>query len=121
MSSATPSAVGEPSASRPLRILVAHNVPRARTGGMSRLMGFIHDRGATRGHTVDYLCTEDLRGSFAARLARFAFPLLVLRHARAATRAGRPYDLINVHEPSAVAVLAARRTIGNPVIVVTTH
>ena len=26
-----------------LRILVAHNVPRPRTGGMSRLMGFIHD------------------------------------------------------------------------------
>jgi glycosyltransferase involved in cell wall biosynthesis len=120
MSDSAPDAHGDPSVARPLRILVAHNVPRARTGGMSRLMGFIHDRVAARGHTVDYLCAEDLRGPYK-RLARFTFPLLVLRHVRAAARAGQPYDLINVHEPSAFAVLAGRRTMGNAVIVVTTH
>lgn len=27
-----------------MRILIAHNVSKSRTGGMSRLMGFIHDR-----------------------------------------------------------------------------
>ena len=83
-------------------------------------MGFIHDRVSARGHTIDYLCAEELRGPFK-RLARFTFPLLVLRRARAAVRAGRPYDLINVHEPSAVAVLAGRRTVSGAVIVVTTH
>jgi glycosyltransferase involved in cell wall biosynthesis len=120
VSKLAPNAAGESYVARPLRILVAHNVPRARTGGMSRLMGFIHDRVRARGHTVDYVCAEDLRGS-SARLARFTFPLLVFRRARAAARAGRPYNLINVHEPSAVAVLAGRRLARAPVIVVTTH
>jgi glycosyltransferase involved in cell wall biosynthesis len=110
-----------PPPARPLRILIAHNVPLARTGGMSRLMGFIHDRVAARGHMVDYLCADAIRGSRAAKFARFAFPLLVLRHARAAFSTGRPYDLINVHEPSAVAILAGRRMVSDPIIVVTTH
>ena len=39
-----------------MRILVAHQVPRARTGGMSRLMAFIHDRIESAGHEVDYFC-----------------------------------------------------------------
>jgi glycosyltransferase involved in cell wall biosynthesis len=120
MSDSAPDGHGDPPVARPLRILVAQNVPRARTGGMSRLMGFMHDRVAARGHTVDYLCAEELGGP-SKRLARFTFPLLVLRPARAAARAGRSYDLINVHEPSAVAVLAGRRTVGDAVIVVTTH
>ena len=29
---------------RPLHILVAHNVPNTRTGGMSRIMSFVHDQ-----------------------------------------------------------------------------
>ncbi|MGE3706282.1 MAG: glycosyltransferase family 4 protein [Vicinamibacterales bacterium] len=106
---------------RPLRILVAQNVPHTRRGGMSRLLGFIHDRVAADGHLVEYFSAEDVPASFGGRRARLAFPWLVYRHARAAARAGRPYDVINVHEPSAWAVLRFRRFLGDPSIVVTTH
>ena len=100
-----------------LRILVAHNVPRAPTGGMSRTMVFIHDQLAKAGHEIDYLCSDDVPPQFQARLSRFAFPLLVRRHAIAAARAGRPYDVVNVHEPSAAAISKYKRAAGNPIVV----
>jgi len=106
---------------RPLRILVAHNVPRARTGGMSRLMGFIHDRVVQAGHRVDYFCSEDVPRQLNGRWARFTFPALVWRHTRAAARRGEPYDLVNVHEPSGAALVLDKRTTGKPVVVVTSH
>ena len=81
---------------RPLRILVAHNVFGKRTGGMSRLMGFVHDQLVLAGHSVDYFCTEDFPRALGGRFARFTFLVLLLRHAMAAARAGRPFDLINV-------------------------
>lgn len=105
----------------PLRILVAHQVSRRRTGGMSRIMGFIHDQLSAAGHSVDYFCAEDIPSSLNGRKARFTFPLLVRRHAITAARAGRPYDLINVHEPSAAAISTLKRAAGNPVVVVTSH
>lgn len=105
-----------------LRILVAHNVSRIRsTGGMFRIMGFIHDQIANSGHSVDYLCAEDLRAGRNGRLARFTFPLLVRHHAVSAARAGKAYDLINVHEPSAAAISIYKVAAGNPVVVVTSH
>lgn len=104
-----------------LRILVAHNVPRARSGGMSRIMGFIHDRLVAQGHQVDYFCSDDIPPKLNGRLSRFTFPWLVRRHARQAARRGQPYHVINVHEPSAVPVCVWRQSLGNPVIVVTSH
>jgi glycosyltransferase involved in cell wall biosynthesis len=104
-----------------LRILVAHHVPRARTGGMSRIMGFLHDRLARDGHAVEYLCAEDVPRPLRGRPARLSFPLLVLRRAAAAARRGRPYDLVNVHEPQSAAVAAFRALAGDPVVVVTSH
>lgn len=106
---------------RRLRILVAHNVLNNRRGGMSRLMGFIHDRVEQDGHTVDYFGAEQIPVRLAGRLARFGFPWLLWRHAVKAAKAGRPYDIINVHEPSAAVVSIARRSAGNPILVVTTH
>lgn len=107
---------------RPLRVLVAHNVPRATNGGMSRIMTFIHDRLARgAGHEVDYFCAEDAHAALSGRAARFAFPLLVLRRATRAARAGRPYHIVNVHEPSSAAVTAFKRLAGSPVVVVTSH
>ncbi len=106
---------------RPLRILIAHHVPRARTGGMSRIMGFLHDRLADRGHQIDYLCAEDLPGGLTTRLARFTFPLLVLRRAAAAARAGRPYDFVNVHEPHSAAIVLFKAFAGSPTVIVTSH
>ncbi len=93
---------------RPLRILVAHNVFGKRTGGMSRLMGFVHDQLVLAGHSVDYFCSEDFPPALGGRFARFTFPVLLLRHAMAAARAGRPFDLINVHEPIGALGAAAR-------------
>jgi len=101
-----------------MRILVAHNVPRVRNGGMSRIMGFIHDEVEAAGHSVEYFCAED--AGCTGKMARFTFPLAVLRHARAAQRAGRPYDVINVHEPTGAAVAMCKRQTGAR-IVVTSH
>ncbi len=102
----------------PMRILVAHNVPRGRNGGMNRIMCFIHDEIEAAGHSVEYFCAED--AACTGKLARFTFPLAVLRHAEAARRAGRPYDVINVHEPSGAAVAWWKRRTGAR-IVVTSH
>jgi glycosyltransferase involved in cell wall biosynthesis len=106
---------------RPFRILIAHNVPRPRTGGMSRIMGFLHDRLGAAGHRIDYLCAEDLPPGLATRLSRFAFPLLVLRHAAAQARAGTPYDFVNVHEPHSAAISVFKAFVGDPVVIVTSH
>jgi len=81
-------------------------------------MGFIHDEIEAAGHVVEYFCTEDAAAS--PRWARFTFPLAVLRHARAARRQGKPYDLINVHEPVGAAVALWKRRTGAR-IVVTSH
>ena len=104
-----------------MKILVAHNVPKARTGGMSRLMGFIHDRVARDGHIVDEFTADDAPGYARGRWDRFEFPWAVYKHALEAHRLGRSYDLINVHEPCAAVVVALKRRLGHPVIVVTSH
>jgi glycosyltransferase involved in cell wall biosynthesis len=102
-----------------MRILVAHHVPRPRTGGMSRIMGYIHDQIERTGAIVDYFTAEDVPQHYPRRASRIAFPLLAWRFASAQRRAGRGYDIINVHEPSA-APLACWRGHGASVIV-TTH
>lgn len=92
--------------SRPLRILVAHNVRRDRPGGMSRIMERIHQEVARAGHTVEFFCAEDAPRSAQGRFGRFLFPLAVRRYAAAAARAGRGYDIVNVHEASGAAITA---------------
>jgi glycosyltransferase involved in cell wall biosynthesis len=84
-------------------------------------MGFIHDQLVAAGHSVDYFCADDVPTFLNGRLARFAFPLLVQYRAVTAARSGRPYDVINVHEPSAAAISTYRRAAGDPVVVVTSH
>jgi len=102
-----------------MRLLVAHDVHASRTGGMSRLMGFIHDRLIPRGCDVDYFHAENAPGSRPLR--RLSFPLSAYAYARTAAAAGQPYQLLNIHEPSAVACVLGRRSLGHPKIVVTTH
>ena len=93
-----------------MRILVAHQVPRARTGGMSRLMAFIHDRLESAGHEVDYFCSDDVPASWAGWWGRrVAFPMAIRARAINADRSGRPYDIVNVHEPSAAPLIIGRR------------
>jgi hypothetical protein len=67
--------------------LVAHNVPLARDGGISRLMGFFYDPIFARGHTVDYCCGEDLPKRWSGPIAQVSLPLMVFRHASKAARA----------------------------------
>lgn len=103
-----------------MRVLVAHDVNASRTGGMSRVMGFIHDQLDKRGYDTTYLHAGDVENRVAS-LRRFAFPMAVWRHARNEARAGRPYDVVNIHEPSALPTIIGRRAAGSPHIVVTTH
>lgn len=106
---------------RPLRILVAHNVSLRRPGGMSRLMEHLHNEVKTKGHTVDYFGAEHLPKYYSGRAARFAFPWLAWRFARRAARAGCPYDVINVHEPVGAWIASLRGPLGNPSVVVMSH
>jgi glycosyltransferase involved in cell wall biosynthesis len=80
-------------------------------------MRFIHDQLAEAGHVIEYLCAEDVPPGLQGRWSRFAFPLLVRRHAIAAARAGRPYDIVNVHEPSAAAIAKYKQAAGKPIVV----
>ena len=105
----------------PLRILVAQNVPHRRRGGMSRMLGFLHDRVEEDGHSVEFFSAENVHPHWGGRLARFSFPWLLWRHAVAAAKRGRPYDVINVHEPSAVFVAAWKKAAGGPFVAVTSH
>jgi glycosyltransferase involved in cell wall biosynthesis len=52
---------------------------------------------------------------------RLSFPFMVRKHVLDAARAGRPYDIVNVHEPSAAPVTAWRGSDGAPAVVVTSH
>lgn len=89
---------------------------------MSRLMGFIHDRVEAAGHEVDYLCSDDVPAAWAGWFGRrIAFPIAVRSRAVEAAMSGRPYDIVNVHEPSAAPVTFGRRGTAAPAIVVTSH
>jgi len=104
-----------------LRILVAQNVAHNRRGGMSRIMGFIHDRVEMDGHDVDYFSSDQIPAHFGTLAGRLLFPFLIWRFARRATSRGRPYDLINIHEPCAYAMALLARWAGKPMVVVTSH
>lgn len=96
-----------------MRILVAHNVLRARNGGMSRIQGLIHDEIEKLGAEVEYFCADDVPDRFQNRLSRFTFPYLVWRRARE----GR-FDIVNIHEPAGALVSLLK---GKSKVVITTH
>lgn len=105
-----------------LRILVAHNVPARRTGGMSRIMGFIHDRLMERGHHVDYFTADDVPAKWRSGAGRrFGFPMLVRHAAVAAARSGHAYDIVNIHEPGGLPMTIGRASAGFPSVFVTSH
>ncbi|MBK5296179.1 MAG: glycosyltransferase family 4 protein [Vicinamibacteria bacterium] len=104
-----------------MRILVAHNVDRRRTGGMSRIMEIIHDEVAAQGHIVEWLSAEDVPPRWRGSMVRAAFPWLVYQKARAAARAGVPYDIVNVHEPHGALVALAQKRVTRHGVVVTSH
>jgi glycosyltransferase involved in cell wall biosynthesis len=106
---------------RALRILVAQNVLHNRNGGMSRMLGFLHDRVQEDGHTVEYFTADAVPARFNRRMARFSFPWLLWRHVVRAAKAGRPYDVVNVHEPSGAFLALGKKAAGQPFLAVTSH
>lgn len=104
-----------------MRILVAHLVGAARSGGMSRLMQHAHDELQGAGHQVEYLTADDVRSAVRGRLGRVGFQFLVWRTASAAARRGRPFDIVNVHEPHGAVVAALRTGMGGVSVVAMTH
>ena len=84
-------------------------------------MGFIHDRVEAAGHQIDYLCADDVPPAWTSWYGRrIAFPMAVRAKAIDADRAGRPYDIVNVHEPCAAPVLIGRR-VSSSSVVITSH
>lgn len=85
-------------------------------------MTFIHEQLAANANCiVDFLCEEDVPVRWKGRFSRFGFPVLVYQKARAAAAQGKPYDIINVHEPSSAAIASLKRIAGNTKVVVTSY
>ena len=104
-----------------MRILVAHLADAARSGGMSRLMGRVHDELSARGHQVTYLTADDVPAAVRGGAGRFLFALLVRRAVTAAARRGEPIDVVNVHEPHGAAVAAVRTGLAGTAVIAMTH
>ena len=85
---------------------------------MSRIMAFIHDRLELAGHEVEYFCSDDVPASWAGWWGRrVSFPMAIRAKAIEAVRLGRPYDIVNVHEPSAAPLLIGRRAQAAAIVV----
>ncbi len=104
-----------------MRFLVAHDVPLARSGGMSRIMGFLHDGVAAAGHEVEYFTAEQMPPRLRGRIRRFGFPALLWQHVRARQRGPRPFQVVNAHEPVASALSVDVRLRRDFKLVVTSH
>ncbi len=101
---------------RPLRILRIAQVVRNRSGGMSRTMFLTGDELERRGHTVDYWFEEDIPMALPPQLWRFVAPWQVRRQLLRERRAGREWDVIEVHEPLGT-LLVSRRRIRSRIVV----
>lgn len=106
---------------RSRRILVAHNAERHGKGGMARMMECMHAALEPYGWQTDYFTSDDLATVDNPRLRRYGFPWYLRRRIRNAYLCGKPYSIVNVHEPHGAAVVVARRRIGTPTIVAMTH
>jgi glycosyltransferase involved in cell wall biosynthesis len=105
----------------PAKVLVAHNVQRHGTGGMARMMESIHTELDPARWQVDYFTSDDVPATVSARLRRHGFGFFVRHHAREAYRQGQPYSIINIHEPSGVALTIGRSRFGSPAIIAMSH
>jgi glycosyltransferase involved in cell wall biosynthesis len=106
---------------QPRRVLVAHNAIRHGWGGMARMMESLHTALESFGWETEYFTADDMPAAGSNRFRRYAFPWYARRHARKAFLAGRPYDVINIHEPSGAAVVLGRSRIGGAAVVVMSH
>jgi len=84
-------------------------------------MRHIHDQVRESGHEVHYLCAEDVQAWIRGPLGRFAFPWIVHAKVRAARRARKSFDVVNVHEPSGSVVTMLGGAPSYPLVIVTSH
>jgi glycosyltransferase involved in cell wall biosynthesis len=84
-------------------------------------MAFVHDHVEAAGHTIDWICAEDVPPRLRGPFSRFGFPWLVWRTARSAARRGTPYDIVNVHEPHGALVAIDQSRVSRYGVVVTSH
>lgn len=104
---------------RSLRVLRAADVPNNRTGGMSRTMHCTGDELMRRGHKIDYIFHEDFAWSIPRQLQRYARAWEASSIIKRRLRAGERWDVIEMHEPLALAYgLACRRDPTLPPLVV---
>ncbi len=103
-----------------MRILRVANVADNRMGGMARVMHFTSEQLVASGHEVDFLFNQDLRTRLPARFDRFCVPIRIVQLVFRSIRAGRNYDVVEIHEPSAAAYALARSVISclPPLIVI---
>lgn len=76
---------------------------------MARLVHFMSDELVSDGHQIDFLFHEDLLLPVPSRARRFMVPLRIVQIVHQLRRAGKSYDAVEIHEPSAAAYALARR------------
>ncbi len=105
-----------------MRILRVADVADNRTGGMSRAMYFTGDLLRDRGHTIDYLFSEQMPSRVPAQLRRFTVPMRIPGLARRLCDARGRYDAVEIHEPLAAPYSIARKVDTRlPPLVVMSH
>src|SRR5437763_1541291 len=92
-----------------MNILRVADVANNRTGGMTRVLYGSSDAMTRAGHRVDHMFADALGRVSWRPLRRFLIPVRVAaRIARRNAEAG-PYDVVEIHEPSAAAYVWWRR------------
>ena len=84
-----------------MKILRVADVANNRTGGMSRVMYGSGDAMIRDGHQVDYQFGADLGAVSPPQLRRFVVPVRTARLVSRLQRDQGPYDVVELHEPSA--------------------
>ena len=92
-----------------LRILRVADVPDNRHGGMSRTMHCTSDCLIQRGHQVDYLFHESFQWRIPRQIQRYLRAWEAASIIKQRIRKGCNWDVVEIHEPLALAYGLARR------------
>lgn len=92
-----------------MKILRIADVADNRTGGMSRVIHGSGDAMIRAGHRVDYLFSSDLGHVSSPRLRRFMIPVRVAKQIDRLNQMTGPYDVVEIHEPSAAYYIWRRK------------
>ena len=107
----------------PLQLLFAANFRESRLSGIGNHLSSLAGALARRGHSVEIVWAESLEsGRKSQRISRLLFPYQLAQFVARRARNGKRYDVLNIHEPSAM-WCTLRRRLQNalPPVVVTSH